>query len=88
MVTFETLEKREMEFGSNNFLEVARKVAQDEDSETEFLTMTRGYLDADGSRRYKTNLTMPYEARIVDFAATSLMEVTDFDLPRAMERYG
>lgn len=87
MVEFETLEKREHEFGTRNFLEVARKVARDEDSETEFVAMTRGYMTADGSRRYKTNLTMPYEARVVDFAATSLMEGTDFDLPRAMERY-
>lgn len=87
MTTFETLEKRETEFGNNDFLQVARKVARSEDSETEFVALTRGYLDSQGSRRYKTNLTMPPEPRVVDFTATSLMEVTDFDLPKAQEQY-
>lgn len=87
MVEFETQEKREHEFGTDNFLEVSRKIARDEDSETEFLAITRGYRDREGSRRYKTNLTMPYDAKIVDFAATSLMDVTEFDLPKIRERY-
>lgn len=75
MTTFETIEKHETEFGSNNFLEVARKVAKSEDSSTEFIALTRGYLDSQGSRRYKTNLTIPPEPEIIGFVREALSKL-------------
>lgn len=77
MTTFETIEKHETEFGNNNFVQVARKVAQneDDDSSTEFIALTRGYLDAQGSRRYKTNLTLPPEPELVGFVKEALQDV-------------
>jgi hypothetical protein len=79
---FETIDSVETEFGDNNFLEIARKVAYTEDgeSETEFISITRGYLDAQGSRRYKTNLTVPPDPELVAFLARGLEDVTDEDL--------
>ncbi|PSG97392.1 hypothetical protein BRD56_05580 [Thermoplasmatales archaeon SW_10_69_26] len=77
MTTFETIEKHETEFGNNNFVQVARKIAkgEDDDSSTEFISLTRGYLDAQGSRRYKTNLSLPPEPDLVGFVKDALEDV-------------
>lgn len=75
MTTFETLEKHETEYGNNNFLQVARKVAKDDNGSTEFIAVTRGYMDNQGSRRYKTNLTLPTDPDIVNFVAEALGKV-------------
>jgi hypothetical protein len=79
---FHTIEKTETEFGTNNFLEIARKVAYTEDGkgETEFISITLGYLDTHGCRRYKTNLTVPPDPELVAFLARGLEDVTDEDL--------
>lgn len=76
MTTFETIEKHETEFGNNNFVQVARKIAKgDDDSSTEFISLTRGYLDAQGSRRYKTNLSLPPEPELVSFVQDALEDI-------------
>jgi hypothetical protein len=77
MTTFETIEKHETEFGNNNFVQVARKIAkgEDDDTSTEFISLTRGYLDAQGSRRYKTNLSLPPEPDLVGFVKDALEDV-------------
>lgn len=75
MTTFETIEKHETEFGNNDFLQVARKVAKSEESSTEFIAVTRGYLDSQGSRRYKTNLTIPPDPDLVEFVQEALSSV-------------
>jgi hypothetical protein len=75
MTEFETIEKHETEFGNNDFVQVARKIARDDDSTTEFIALTRGYLDAQGSRRYKTNLTLPPDGELLDFVEESLAKV-------------
>jgi hypothetical protein len=68
MTRIETIEKHKHEFDVNNVLQVARKVARDEDgNSTEFIALTRGYIDAQGSRRYKTNLTLPPDAELLAF---------------------
>lgn len=75
MTSFETLEMHETEFGNANFLQVARKVAKDDDHETAFIALTRGYTDAQGGKRYKTNLTFPDDAEIITFVAEALAKV-------------
>lgn len=72
MVTFETLEMHETEFGTNNFVQIARKVAKDDESSTKFIAVTRGYLDGEGAKRYKTNLTLPDDPDVVDFVQDAL----------------
>ena len=75
MTTFETIEKHETEYGANNFVQIARKVAKDDNGSTEFIAITRGYLDGQGARRYKTNLTLPTDPDILSFVASSLGKV-------------
>lgn len=75
MTTFETIEKHETEFGNNNFVQIARKVARSDESSTEFIALTRGYLDGQGARRYKTNLTLPPESDLLEFITDALDKV-------------
>jgi hypothetical protein len=77
MTTFETIEKHETEFGNNNFVQVARKIAkgEEDDTSTEFISLTRGYLDAQGSRRYKTNLSLPPEPELLGFVKDAIEDV-------------
>ena len=75
MVEFETIESEEIRFGTNNFLEVAKKKAISEDQENEFLQLTRGYYTADDERRYKKNFSVPINKDVVDFIVKYLPEM-------------
>ena len=75
MTTYETIEMHETEYGRNNFIEVARKIAKGEDGSTEFISVTRGYIDGTGQKRYKTNLTMPSDPEVVTFVAEALVKL-------------
>lgn len=72
MVEFETLKSEEITFGENNFIQVARKKAISEDGENEFISLTRGYFTADGSRRYKSNFSVPVDDDVVEFILANL----------------
>lgn len=75
MVTYETIEQHETEFGNNNFLQVARKVAKDDNGSTEFISVTRGYIDGQGSKRYKNQISLPTDPDVVGFVAEALKKV-------------
>ena len=75
MVEFEVVKSEEQEFGRNNFLEVARKVAKTDDGQNEFISVTRGFFLADGTRRYKTSLTIPDDEEIKQFVADSIRSI-------------
>ena len=61
MVEFEVLSAEEIKFGSNNFIEVARKKAITNDGEKEFLSISRGFYGPDGSKKWKSSVTLPDE---------------------------
>ena len=61
MVEFETIKAEEVEFGRNNFIEVARKKAVGEEVEREFISISRGFYLPDGSKRWKSSITLPDE---------------------------
>lgn len=61
MVEFEVLKAEEVKFGSNNFIEVARKKAITNDGEKEFLSVSRGFYGPDGSKKWKSSVTLPDE---------------------------
>jgi len=66
MVEFETLKSKEIKFGNNNFLEVARKKAKTEDGENEFISISRGFFNREGQKRFKTSIAIPLESAVVD----------------------
>lgn len=71
-VEFETLSSEKVNFGRNNFLEIARKKAKTDDGENEFISVSRGYYLPDGSERFKKSLTIPDDAEIRDFVADKI----------------
>lgn len=76
MVEFETLKSEEMKFGTNNFLEIAKKVAKSEDGENEFLQIARGYIAPDGSKRYKKSIAIPADNdELKEFIAEKIKEL-------------
>lgn len=74
-VEFETLSSKEMKFGKNNFLEIARKKAKAETGESEFVSISRGFFSSTGEKRYKKSVAVPVDKNIVDFVAKSLQEL-------------
>ena len=61
MVKFETISSEEFKFGTSGFIEVARKKAVDKDKETEFIAISKGWYAQDGSRRFKSSVSVPKE---------------------------
>jgi hypothetical protein len=75
MVEFETIKAEKVNFGRNNFLEVARKKAIGEDGENEFISISRGYFLPDKTERFKKSLTIPDDENIKKFIAEKVLEL-------------
>jgi hypothetical protein len=61
MVEFQTLQAEEVKFGKNNFIEVARKKAVSEALSKEFVAVSRGFYLSDGTKKWKSSITLPDE---------------------------
>ena len=75
MVTFETIKSEEIKFGTNNFLEVARKKAVTDEGENTFISISRGFFTQTGERRYRKSFTVPLDNVVIDFLAEKIKEV-------------
>jgi hypothetical protein len=64
MVEFETVESKEIKFGNNKFLEVARKRAKTPEGENEFISISKGFVTPTGQKRFKNALGFPAEEEI------------------------
>jgi len=71
-VQFETIKSEKVNFGRNNFLEVARKRAKTSDGTNEFISVSRGYYLPDKSERFKRSLTIPDDPEIRAFVAEKI----------------
>ena len=71
-VEFETVRAEKINFGRNNFLEVARKRAKTADGTNEFISVSRGYYLPDKSERFKRSLTIPDDPEIRAFIAEKI----------------
>ena len=69
---FETIKAEEVEFGRNNFIEVARKKAIGEGEEREFVSISRGYYLPDKSKRWRASITLPDEKEKIEKIAKLL----------------
>jgi len=68
-VSFETIKAEEIQFGKNNFLEIAKKKAITEDGENVFLSISRGFFsEVDGEKRkkFRSSIAIPDEKEIID----------------------
>jgi len=75
MVEFETKNVKEITFGNNKFLEVALKSAKSENGETEFVSISKGFMTAEGQKRFKNALGFPAESEIRDKLVQALQEI-------------
>jgi hypothetical protein len=71
-VEFVTIRAEKINFGRNNFLEVARKRATTAVGSNEFISVSRGYYLPDKSERFKRSLTIPDDAQIKNFIAEKI----------------
>jgi len=69
VVQFETIRSEKVNFGRNNFLEVARKRATTSEGTKEFISVSRGYYLPDKTERFKRSLTIPDEREVRAFVA-------------------
>ncbi len=75
MVEFETLNSKEIKFGNNKFLEVARKVAKTPEGDNEFISISKGFINPAGQKRFKNALGFPAESEIKDNLIEALQAI-------------
>lgn len=71
-VEFETIRAEKINFGRNNFLEIARKRAKTSEGTNEFISVSRGYYLPDKTERFKRSLTIPDDPEIRAFVADKI----------------
>jgi len=50
-----------VEFGKNNFIIIARKIAKVRQNEHEFISLSRGYYTRDGQKKFVKSMSLPLE---------------------------
>jgi hypothetical protein len=75
MVDYETISSKNIPFGRNNFIEIARKKAKTGNGETEFISISRGYFQSDDTKRYKNSVTVPLDAEVRNQISKELLEI-------------
>lgn len=75
MVNFETIKAEEIPFGNNNFIEVAKKRAVDNERTSEFISISRGFFGFNGEKRFKKSITIPMNDDVLDFVARKIKDV-------------
>ena len=73
MVEYTTIRAEEIKYGTNNFIEVARK----EVNGNYFISLSKGYFTPDGQRRYKRGLGFPDEGGIAKSLADSILKMSE-----------
>ncbi|MBN1390049.1 MAG: hypothetical protein JXA22_05345 [Candidatus Thermoplasmatota archaeon] len=76
MVDFETIEFKNVPFGKNNFIEVARKRAVlGNGGQSEFISISRGYFTTNDEKRYKNSVTIPLDEDVRKQIAQNILEI-------------
>jgi len=76
MVDFETIDFKNIPFGKNNFIEVARKRAVlGNGGQSEFISISRGYFTNNDEKRYKNSVTIPLDDDVRKQIAQNILEI-------------
>ncbi len=75
MVEFKTLKSERIDFGRNDFIEVARKKTENTGKTTEFVSIARGYYAQDNTPRYRKAFTVPDDEEVMHFISKMLLEM-------------
>ncbi len=76
MVNFETIKAEEIPFGNNNFIEIAKKRAVENERSNEFISISRGFYGFNGEKRFKKSVTLPLNEDVLDFVSRKIKEVS------------
>ncbi len=71
-VELDTIKAKKVNFGRNNFLEIARKRAKTSEGTNEFISVSRGYYLPDKTERFKRSLTIPDDPEVRAFVADKI----------------
>lgn len=74
-VNFDTVSAEKVNFGRNNFIEIARRKAVTEDGENEFISISRGYYLGDEREVFKKSLTIPDNDEVKKFVSEKIMSL-------------
>jgi hypothetical protein len=70
--TFKTVKKFEQNYGTRNFLEIALKEVDDG---SQIITVSKGYTDNEGSKRYRRSLGFPVSDDMKKFIVESIQNL-------------
>ena len=74
-VSFETVESTDVNFGTRNFLEIAKKKAVTDDGDNTFMSISRGFYGKDnGDKRFRTSIAFPDDVELVDAVIEALQK--------------
>ena len=63
-VQFEAVEVKEIKFGKNKFLEVAYKRAKTPTGTTDFVSISKGFVNEQGKKIFKGSIGFPVDAQL------------------------
>ena len=77
MPGYQTLKEERKQFGRNHYLEVSRQKLKEEGvaEPAEFILVTRGWIEKDGSKKWSRFVTLPDDPEMVKWLAKTLQEV-------------
>ncbi len=75
-VQFETINSEEISFGTNNFLEIAKKKAVTSEGETVFISISRGFTTPNGEKRFRKSVSFPDEDDVIKAVSDAIKKVT------------
>ena len=76
MPGYQTLKEERKQFGRNHYLEVSRQKLQEPGADAaEFILVTRGWIEKDGSKKWSRFVTLPDDPEMVKWLAEKLQTV-------------
>lgn len=74
---FKTIEALEKEYGSRNFIELALKETENVENKTTFFSISKGYTNKQGIKRYKNSLGVEASEEMADFFKESFEKLKE-----------
>lgn len=76
MANYESVKEETRKFGRNSYVEVSRKrLLEDGHEATEFVLVTRGFFDRDGTKKWTRFVTLPDEPEVRTWLAEALAKL-------------
>lgn len=71
--TFEPVNETTTKFGKNTYLDVSRKKLKEGGATSEFIVISRGYYETDGTKRWTKFITLPADADLRKWLADAIL---------------